>query len=219
MMARRFDLICFDWDGTLFDSTDVIARCIQKSAHDLGLHVPERKKAAHVIGMALPDALKWVLPDLSAARYGELIARYRFHYYRQQNALSLFDGGVDMLKDLHARHYWLAVATGKGRQGLDAVLKRKELQGLFDDSRTADETAGKPSPRMLLELMQVFGVEPERCLMIGDTTHDLQMARNAGCPSVAVAYGAHTPDLLEPLQPLYLAASLPQLHDWLLQNA
>ena len=124
-----------------------------------------------------------------------------------------------MLDGLKARQHLLTVATGKSRRGLDEALRTVELAGVFDGSRTADETAGKPDPLMLHELMQEFGVEPSRVLMIGDTTHDLQMAVNAGCASVAVSYGAHEPDMFHALNPLHVAHSVHALRDWLLLNA
>jgi phosphoglycolate phosphatase len=124
-----------------------------------------------------------------------------------------------MLQALKARNHLLAVATGKNRRGLDDALAYSQLHGMFDATRTADETAGKPHPRMLHELMREFGVEPERTLMIGDTTHDLQMAVNAGCASVGVSYGAHEPEGFEVLGPRHIAHSVRELHDWLLQHA
>lgn len=216
---RRFDLIAFDWDGTLFDSTAIIVRCIQRAVADVGGTVPSDRAAAYVIGMGLMDALAHAAPDVPRERYPELGTRYRQHYLAHQNDLSLFEGVLDMLQDLRERHHWLAVATGKSRRGLDEVLRTVQLQGLFNGSRTADETAGKPDPRMLHELMREFGTEPERTLMIGDTTHDLQMALNAGCPSVGVSYGAHEPHGFAVLQPQCVLHSVRELHDWLLHNA
>ncbi|OIQ71238.1 phosphoglycolate phosphatase [mine drainage metagenome] len=124
-----------------------------------------------------------------------------------------------MLAELKARGYLLAVATGKSRRGLDQALGTVALAGVFDSSRTADQTAGKPDPLMLHELMAEFDVAPDRTLMIGDTTHDLQMANNAGCPCVAVSYGAHEPAVFEVFAPLYVAHTVRQLHDWLLTQA
>jgi phosphoglycolate phosphatase len=216
---RQFDLIAFDWDGTLFDSTRIIVRCIQDAVADVGGTVPTDREAAYVIGMGLMDALAHAAPDVPRDRYPELGASYRRHYMGRQNDLSLFDGVLPMLSDLRERHHWLAVATGKSRRGLDEVLQTVQLAGVFDGSRTADETAGKPDPRMLHELMREFGTDPERTLMIGDTTHDLQMALNAGCPSVAVSYGAHTPEGFEALQPLAIVHSVGGLHAWLMENA
>jgi phosphoglycolate phosphatase len=216
---RRFDLIAFDWDGTLFDSTKIIVRCIQKAVADVGGSVPTDEAAAYVIGMGLAEALAHAAPDVPSERYPELGASYRRHYLTHQEDLSLFDGVLPMLADLRARHHWLAVATGKSRRGLDEVLRTVELAGVFDGSRTADETAGKPHPRMLAELMREFGTEPDRTLMIGDTTHDLQMALNAGCASVAVSYGAHAPEGFAALQPRAIVHSVGELHAWLLENA
>jgi phosphoglycolate phosphatase len=215
MRPRRFDLIAFDWDGTLFDSTALIARSIQAAVVDVGGTPPTREAASYVIGMGLMQALAHAAPDVPAAKYDLLGQRYRYHYMAAQHELSLFDGVLPMLADLKRRHHWLAVATGKSRAGLNEVLHTVELQGVFDGSRTADETAGKPHPRMLHELMREFGVEPGRTLMIGDTTHDLQMAASSGCASVGVSYGAHEPAAFAALHPLHVAHSVRELHDWL----
>ena len=216
---RQFDLICFDWDGTLFDSTGIITRCIQQAVVDVGGARPTREAAAYVIGMALMPALAHAAPDVPEDKYPLLGERYRRHYLAHQDDISLFDGVLPMWADLKARHHWLAVATGKSRRGLDSVLATRDLQGVFDGSRTADETAGKPDPRMLHELMREFGAEPERTLMIGDTTHDLLMARNAGCASVGVSYGAHEPGDFGALGPRRVAHSVAELHQWLSDNA
>lgn len=219
LRPRQFDLIAFDWDGTLFDSTQIITRCIQLAVVDVGGVKPSDEAASYVIGMALMPALAHAAPDVPEAKYPLLNERYRHHYVQHKNDIALFDGVLPMLDALRARHHWLTVATGKSRRGLDEALHSSELKGVFDGSRTADETAGKPHPRMLHELMREFGVEPERTLMIGDTTHDLQMALNAGCASVGVSYGAHAHDQFEPLKPRYVAHSVGALHDWLLTHA
>lgn len=216
---RRFDLIVFDWDGTLFDSTALIARCIQDACRDVGAAVPSDVDAAYVIGLGLADALRHVAPGLPESRYPELGLRYRHHYFARQHELSLFPGTLDMLQALKQRHHWLGVATGKGRRGLDDALAHSQLKGLFDATRTADETASKPNPLMLLELMREFGVEPERTLMIGDTTHDLQLARNAGTPSLGVSFGAHEPEAFDAFGPLQVLHSTRELHDWLATHA
>ncbi len=219
MRPQRFDLIAFDWDGTLFDSTALITRCIQAAAVDLGLDRPSDADASYVIGMGLQEALAHAVPGLEPARYPELGLRYRHHYFAAQHEVTLFKGTLEMLAALKARHHWLTVATGKSRRGLDEALKVVELQGLFDGSRTADETAGKPHPQMLHELMREFGAEPARTLMIGDTSHDLQMALNAGTASVGVSYGAHDHETFDAFNPLHIAHSVPDLHDWLIKNA
>lgn len=213
--TRRFDLIAFDWDGTLFDSTAIITRCIQEAVRDVGGTVPTANAASYVIGMALMPALAHAAPDVPPEKYPELGARYRHHYMAHQHDISLFDGVLPLLAALKNRQHLLTVATGKSRTGLDEALHAVELKGVFDGSRTADETKGKPHPRMLQELMAEFGASPERTLMIGDTTHDLQMALNAGCASVGVSYGAHEPAAFDELKPLFVAHSVAALHDWL----
>ena len=216
---RQFDLIAFDWDGTLFDSTAIITRSIQRAVRDVGGTVPTDRDASFVIGMGLMQALAHAAPDVPKERYPELGARYRHHYAMHQNDITLFDGVLALLDDLRQRNHLLAVATGKSRNGLNEALALASLKGAFDGSRTADETAGKPDPRMLHELMAEFDVAPERTLMIGDTTHDLQMARNAGCASVGVSYGAHEPDEFHTLQPVYIGHSVRDVHQWLLAHA
>ena len=215
---RQFDLIAFDWDGTLFDSTAIITRCIQEAVRDVGGTVPSDTDAAYVIGMGLMAALAHAAPDVPKEKHPLLGERYKHHYTMHQYDISLFAGVLPMLHSLLSRQHLLAVATGKSRRGLDETLAREELLGLFHASRTADETAGKPHPLMLQELMAEFGVPPERLLMIGDTTHDLQMARNAGCPSVGVSYGAHDHADFAPLAPLFVAHSVAELQQWLLTH-
>ncbi len=216
---RRFDLIAFDWDGTLFDSTQIIVRCIQAAVRDVGGTVPSDAAAAYVIGMALPQALAHAAPDVPLDKRTELGLRYRYHYLHHQDDIALFDGVLPLLHALRARSHLITVATGKSRRGLDEALHSVQLRGVFDGSRTADETAGKPHPLMLQELMTEFGVAPQRTLMIGDTTHDLQMALNAGCASVGVTYGAHSPEAFEALGPLCIADSVVQLGAWLRAQA
>ena len=215
----RFDLIAFDWDGTLSDSTRLIVRCIQAAVIDVGGAKPSENDAAWVIGLGLAEALARAAPDVPKEKYAELGARYRYHYLQHQDDLVLFDGVLQMLDALRARGHKLAVATGKSRRGLNEALKSMALRDRFDASRTADETFGKPHPRMLLELMEELDIPAERTLMIGDTTHDLQLALNAGCASVGVSYGAHEPESFDVLKPLFVAHSVASLEAWLLDNA
>ncbi len=215
MKLRQFDLVVFDWDGTLFDSTALITRCIQESCADLGLPIPSDRDASYVIGLGLRDALTHAVPTLAPERYGDLALRYRTHYLARQHDLMLFDGALELLDELKQRRHLLAVATGKSRAGLDDALAAARLRGMFDATRTADETASKPHPRMLLELMDELDADPARTLMIGDTTHDLQLAANAGAESLAVAYGAHEPEALHGLAPRHVVHSVAELRDWL----
>jgi len=216
--SRRFDLIAFDWDGTLYDSTGIIVRCIQAAVEDVGGQRPTREAAAYVIGMALLPALAHAAPDVPKERYPLLGERYRHHYRQHADDLSLFDGVLPLLAQLRASGHKLAVATGKSRRGLDEALANAELHGVFDSSRTADETAGKPDPRMLHELMDELGVAPARTLMIGDTTHDLQMAALAGCASLGVSYGAHDSQAFQAFGPRAVLHSVAELADWLSQH-
>jgi phosphoglycolate phosphatase len=216
---RQFDLIVFDWDGTLFDSTALIVSCIQAACVDLGLPRPSDSVAAYVIGMGLHEALAHAVPELPRDRVPEMALRYRHHYFAKQHEVTLFPGSLDLLAQLKARNHWLAIATGKSRHGLDEALTSVQLKDVFDATRTADETASKPHPQMLLELMREFGVEPERTLMIGDTTHDLQLAANAGTASVAVSYGAHEPEAFGPFDTRFIAHSMNDLSAWLYEHA
>jgi phosphoglycolate phosphatase len=219
MPTRRFDLIVFDWDGTLFDSTRLIARCIQDACADLGAAVPSDHDANYVIGLGLVDALRHAAPDVPSERYRELADRYRQHYLARQHEIVLFAGTLEMLRALKARKHWLGVATGKTRRGLEAALDASPLRGLFDATRTADETRGKPDPLMLVELMNELGAAASRTLMVGDTTHDLQLAENAGCASVAVSFGAHAHEAFASHAPLHVAHSTAELSAWLAEHA
>jgi phosphoglycolate phosphatase len=219
MQPHTFDLIVFDWDGTLSDSTALIVNSLRAAAVDVGAAEPSVASALYVIGMGLQQALAHMAPDVPVERYSEMASRYRHHYAQQQDHISLFPGVLPMLHELKRKHHWLAVATGKSRRGLNEALAHSELRGLFDASRTADETQSKPHPLMLEELMAEFAVAPTRTLMIGDTVHDLEMAMHAGCASVGVSYGAHEPDTFHLWQPKAIVHSATGLHDWLLTHA
>ncbi|MDB5825244.1 MAG: family hydrolase [Herminiimonas sp.] len=219
MAREKFDLIVFDWDGTLMDSTGAIVKCIQAAARDLGLPVPDRKSAAWVIGLGLQEAMHAVLPGIDAKYYPRMVERYRYHYMAQDQDLTLFDGVPAMLSDLSQQGYFLAVATGKSRVGLNRALHGAQLMSVFDATRCADETFSKPHPAMLQELTRELGQDMKRTVMIGDTTHDLQMAVNAGAAGIAVHYGAHPAADLQTLNPIYAASSVESLHQWLSENA
>lgn len=219
MVINKFDLIVFDWDGTLMDSTAAIVKSIQAAAADLGLPIPDREAAAYVIGLGLREAMESVVPGLDPQYYPRMVERYRHHYLIKSHELSLFDGVRDMLDELSQRGHFLAVATGKSRMGLNRVLEETRLGGYFHATRCADETFSKPHPAMLNELTHELGQEMERTVMIGDTTHDLLMAANAGASGIAVRYGAHPEEELLLHRPIFTAESVVQLHAWLLENA
>lgn len=215
---KKYQLIVFDWDGTLMDSTAAIVHAIQASAKDLGLPVPEDRQARHVIGLGLTDALATAVPELPPSRYGEMVDRYRHHYLSRDHELELFAGVEALLGDLAAADYQLAVATGKSRLGLDRALGQTGLGRYFHASRCADECFSKPHPQMLLELMDELGALPEATLMIGDTVHDLLLARNAGVAALGVTYGAHAPEHLQEQGALACLHSVDALAEWLRQN-
>ena len=219
MASKQFDLIVFDWDGTLMDSTAAIVKCIQLAAKDLALPIPEKQEAAFVIGLSLLEAMRAVMPHATANDHLNMVERYRYHYLLNNHDLPLFEGVLEMLHDLKAQGYFLAVATGKARVGLNRALHSVNLLSMFDATRCADETFSKPHPAMLYEITRELGQDMQRTLMIGDTSHDLQMAKNAGAASIAVEYGAHDTATLASLQPLYLAPSVTHLHQWLAQYA
>lgn len=214
----RYALLVFDWDGTLIDSAATIAECIQAASRDMGLPVPDRERARHVIGLGLLDSLRHAVPELPRERYLDFAELYRRHFLARESSMSLFDGVPQLLSELARRGHMLAVATGKSRAGLDRALAASGLGVHFGASRCADETDSKPHPAMLLELMQEFDMEPHRVLMIGDTSHDLEMARNAGVDAVAVTYGAHHEQTLRALEPRACVSSVEALARWLTQN-
>lgn len=220
---HRFDCIAFDWDGTLFDSTAIITRCIQGAVVEVGGKRPTDEAASYVIGLGLMQALAHAAPDVPPEKYPALGEAYKRQWAQNVDAIDFFPGTMQMLRDLQTRGLKLAVATGKSRRGLDEVLQRElegvKLKTLFNATRTADQTAGKPDPLMLRELMEELDVQPERILMIGDTTHDLLLARNAGVASVGVSFGAHGPQAFVEYSPLFVAHSMQELHQWLMQNA
>jgi len=219
MARKQFDLIVFDWDGTLMDSTAAIVKSIQAAAKDLGLPIPDNRSAAYVIGLGLHEAMQAVLPGIDPKFYPKMVDRYRYHYLSRDQDLELFDGVREMLEDLAQQGYFLAVATGKSRVGLHRALEGTKLAPLFDATRCADETFSKPHPAMLQELTRELGQDMRRTVMIGDTTHDLHMARNAGAAGLAVHYGAHPPHELRALEPVFSAQSVAELHGWLNEHA
>jgi phosphoglycolate phosphatase len=219
MPRKKFDLIVFDWDGTLMDSTAAIVKCIQGAAKDLGLPVPSDTAAAHVIGLGLGEAMQTVMPDIDPALYPRMTERYRYHFLTKDHELVLFDGVRDMLTELSQEGYFLAVATGKSRVGLNRALNGVRLLSMFDATRCADETFSKPHPAMLQELTRELGQDMRRTVMIGDTTHDLLMANNAGAAGIAVEYGAHPLNQLQACRPIFSAKSVRELHQWLSENA
>ena len=218
-MPRRFELLVFDWDGTLMDSAAAIVGSLQAACADLELPVPADAQARYVIGLGLTDAMRHILPELPPAEYPRVVERYRAQFLRRDGGTTLFPGAAELIRELHAAGYLLAVATGKTRVGLERVLVATQLKQYFDASRCADETHSKPHPAMLQELMRELLIEPQATLMIGDTAHDLQMAVNAGVPALAVSYGAHPRDSLTGFNSLACIDTPQELAPWLARNA
>ena len=215
---RRYDLIVWDWDGTIMDSTPTIVHCIQQACRDLGFKEPDDTLASSVIGLGIQDSLRRAVPWIEPRHFQQLTDRFRYHYLAKDHELDLFAGIRELLEELRADQFLLGVATGKSRVGLNRSLNHHQIGHLFHETRTADESFSKPHPAMLLELSDMTQVPTRRMLMIGDTTHDLDMAANAGVDAVAVTYGAHPPDTLKASPSLVHVDDVAQLSQWLKAN-
>lgn len=214
-----YKLLIFDWDGTIIDSTTRIASSIRSSARDLNLPVPSWDAARDIIGLGLPEAIQKLFPGEGDDIIDPMRDRYS-HYYMSADPTptELFPGVQRTLENLSHKGYRLAVATGKSRRGLEHVFAETGLGSLFETSRCADETASKPDPRMLHELLQETGVPVAQALMIGDTEYDLEMGQRAGMHTVAVSYGAHHIDRLKVLNPVREIHQFAELEAWLDQQ-
>ena len=212
---KQYSAVVFDWDGTLMDSTHTIVTAIQSACADLDLPIPEAGNASWVIGLSLESALYHVAPTLTAEQLPHFVDRYKFHFLNRDPDIKFFDGVLDLLAGLRQNGIMLGVATGKSRAGLDRVLRAQGLADFFHLTRCADESFGKPHPAMLLQIMDELGMGPEHCIMVGDTTHDVLMARNAGIDSLAVTYGAHDRATLLGSEPTSLVSSIKEAGKWL----
>jgi len=213
-----YSLVVFDWDGTLMDSTHSIVAAIQGACRDLELPAPSVSNASWVIGLSLESALRHAVPQLTPALVPRFLERYRVHYLTRDPELRLFDGVPALLSELAHQGTRLAVATGKSRVGLNRALAATGLGQVFDATRCADETFSKPHPAMLHELMDELDVGPDRVLMVGDTSHDMQMASNAGVHALGVAYGAHTRQELQGCAPQAIMESVAHMREWILAH-
>jgi phosphoglycolate phosphatase len=218
-LPKRFEFLVFDWDGTLMDSAAVIVASLRAGCSDLGLPVPSEESARYVIGLGLNDAMAHILPGVDPEAYPRLAERYRAHFLEQDSGTALFPGAADLVATLHEAGFQLGVATGKGRRGLERALAATGLKQYFHATRCADEGFSKPHPGMLEALMEELDVGPERTLMIGDTTHDMEMARAAGVARLGVAYGAHAKAGLLDCQPLACVEDIAELRQWLFRHA
>lgn len=218
-MANNFDLIVFDWDGTLANSTELIIDAIIQASVDVQLAVPTRTAASSIIGLGLREALIELFGPLSETQISQLVARYGYYYANGEDNIPLFHQAAESVAMLNARGIGLGVATGKGRRGLNKALERSGIGHLFHATRCVDECHSKPHPQMLIELMEEVGATPERTLMIGDTSFDLQMAQNARVHRLGVTFGAHPLERLLPHEPITYFHAFSELHQWLTTNA
>ena len=217
-MAKQFDLIVWDWDGTLADSTGMITTAIVNAAAQVGLPTLDPVAASNIIGLGLKESIHALFGDITAEKAQALAKQYTANYYAGESEIPLFAGAADTIKALHKRGFKLAVATGKGRRGLNLALEHCGLAPYFHATKTVDECFSKPHPQMLDELMDELIVRPERTLMIGDTSYDLQMASNAGVPAVAVTYGAQPRDKLLGYNSIAIFNEFSELSAWLLSQ-
>ena len=216
---KNFDLIVWDWDGTLADSTGMIARALVAAAEQVGLPTLALDKARNIIGLGLRESINTLFGEISDEQAQALATHYRSNYFAGEQDIPLFDGAQKLITELGRRGYKQAVATGKGRRGLNLALQRISVAKYFHATRTVDECFSKPHPQMLDELMELMVVTPERTLMIGDSTYDLQMAQNAGVQSLAVTFGAHPSEKLLKYHPKGIFNTFGDLSEWLLNNA
>ena len=216
-MKRDFQLLVFDWDGTLMDSQQEIISCFQWASRDLKLKVPSADQIRNIIGLGMKQAIEVLFPEMDSINAQQsLIEQYRHYYFSPQKPpAELFEGVYDMLVSLQQQDYFLAVATGKGRRGLDQVLEQTMLDKVFHYTRCVDEAFSKPHPQMLQDTMDYLGVDASQTLMIGDTEYDLIMANNAGVKSVGVACGAHDKERLLSHNPLVCLDMSHELENWL----
>lgn len=211
----RYELIVFDWDGTLMDSTSHIVTCMQQAITELALPPLDDSAINHIIGLGLHEAVQSLYPNIDNSTTTQLAAAYRRIWLENPRHTPLFENAKHLITSLNQQDYFLGVATGKSRQGLNKVLKSTELESLFHATRCADECHSKPNPQMIEELIDYLGVLPEKTLMIGDTEYDLQMAHNAGADSLAISHGAHSIEMLEACQPRAIVNDLYQVEQWL----
>ncbi|MBF0219839.1 MAG: HAD-IA family hydrolase [Gammaproteobacteria bacterium] len=214
--ALPFDLIVFDWDGTLMDSEARIVACISAAIQDLNLEPRDSQAMRNVIGLGLHEAIEKLYPGSHEPFRLHFIERYRYHFLEADpTPSSLFADSRATVAALQQQRYLLAIATGKGRIGLDQVLEETAMGSHFITSRCADETRSKPHPQMLLEIIETCGVDPRRTLMVGDTEYDLEMGRHAGVATLAVSYGVHTLERLLTHQPNGVIHAISELPAWL----
>jgi phosphoglycolate phosphatase len=217
-MQNKYDLIIFDWDGTLANSTQLIVDAICKASVEVGLSEPSQEAASGIIGLGFREAVYELFGQIRDTQLTQITARYTYHYSQGEQSIPLFDGAAKTVEHLVNKGISLAVATGKGRQGLNRALDKSGIKHHFIATRCVDECHSKPHPQMILDLMDEVATSPERTLMVGDTSFDLQMAQNANVKSLGVTFGAHPLERLLPHQPLAYFDQFEHLGIWLRDN-
>jgi phosphoglycolate phosphatase len=215
-MKGRFTLLVFDWDGTLMDSAANIIECVRGAARDLDLDIPSDDAIRNIIGLGLKEAVTEIFPGSDDEQVRQVVERYRVHFLDHRRPPSeLFPGAEETLRQVADMGFLMAVATGKGRAGLDKVFAYTGLGELFHASRCADDGHSKPHPDMLLQIMDELGTQGHETLMIGDTEYDMQMARSAKAHRLGVSYGSHTRERLMESEPLGCLDDIRELPLWL----
>lgn len=215
-MNRRYELIVFDWDGTLMDSELRIVTCIQRAAGDVGIPIPDDRAAREIIGLGLDEAVQRLFPRADTGQVRALTEAYRSLWLSDEvEPARMFSGAHDLIDGLYRSNHLLAVATGKSRRGLDRALEESGLGGFFHASRCADEAFSKPHPQMLQDILVDLEVHPGAAVVVGDTEYDMQMASNAKVAAVGVSHGVHAPERLFAHGALRCFDNLIQLSDWL----
>ncbi len=217
--VKNYDLIVFDWDGTLANSTQLIVDAICQASVDVGLTMPSQQAASSIIGLGFREAVYELFGRIPDSLLNQITSRYTLYYGAGENDIPLFDGAQQIIEHLSGRGVQLGVATGKGRAGLNRALDRSGVKHHFMATRTVDECFSKPHPQMLQEMIEQAMTVPERTLMVGDTSFDLQMAQNAGVSAIGVTFGAHPKQRLLAHQPIACFDEFGQLTQWLLHHA
>jgi len=212
----QYKLIIFDWDGTLMDSAGKIINCMQIAAKHCSFPVPTAEEVGHIIGISLKPAIKQLFSIQDDASAERLVHAYREAFITHDTTPSpLFDGVEVMLDELTARGAILAVATGKARRGLARAWSQTGTGKYFRTSRCADDAKSKPSPDMLLQIINELNIDIADAIMVGDTTYDMQMAKSIGMARVGVSYGVHAQTHLEALKPKAIVHSISELQRFL----
>lgn len=217
-LPNTLQLIIFDWDGTLIDSTTHIVRTINAAFTEHNLPIPSQEATKHIIGLSFYQAMTQLTPTLSDITRYQLIETYRQLYKNGLGEVVLFDQVKTGLSALKNQGILLAIATGKSRKGLDDNLTMTGIQDLFVTTRTVDECPSKPDPTMIHSILNELNITPNHAIMIGDTSYDLMMARHAGINSVGVNYGAHSVDMLRACLPIAIFDEFVSLYEWLIQQ-